>query len=61
VVQVKWLSHDEREWLLYKKAIDSGSAGEAEEVSKKCVFFLSLLSGRASDGAAVKSRTDSWE
>ncbi|GAA6035417.1 hypothetical protein JCM8097_000245 [Rhodosporidiobolus ruineniae] len=36
--QVKWLTPEERDWLVYCKAIDSGAHGEAEEVGKKYVW-----------------------
>ncbi|GAA5890583.1 hypothetical protein JCM6882_002970 [Rhodosporidiobolus microsporus] len=36
--QVKWLTPEEREWLVYCKEIDSGRHGEADTVSKKYVW-----------------------
>ncbi|GAA6019739.1 hypothetical protein JCM10207_009248 [Rhodosporidiobolus poonsookiae] len=35
---VKWLKPHEKEWLLYRKASDGSSVGEAEHVSKKYVM-----------------------
>ena len=37
----KFLTTEEREWLVYRKALDAGSAGEAAHVSKK--FVVSAL------------------
>lgn len=40
---VKFLTEDERAWIVYRKASDNSTVGEAEHVSKKCVlppFFL---------------------
>ncbi|BGP35902.1 hypothetical protein JCM10296v2_007754 [Rhodotorula toruloides] len=34
----KWLTDEEREWLIYRKATDSSSVGEAEHVSKEHVW-----------------------
>ncbi|BGP20796.1 hypothetical protein JCM10213_008933 [Rhodosporidiobolus nylandii] len=36
--QVKWLTPEEREWLLWCKASDGSSVGEAEGVSKKYIL-----------------------
>ncbi|KAL7336798.1 MFS general substrate transporter [Rhodotorula toruloides] len=34
----KWLTDEEREWLIYRKATDSSSVGEAEHVAKNHVW-----------------------
>jgi hypothetical protein len=41
IASAKFLTAEEREWLLYRKALDAGSAGEAAHVSKK--FVVSAL------------------
>jgi hypothetical protein len=41
IASAKFLTPEEREWLVYRKSLDSGSAGEAAEVSRQ--FIVAAL------------------